>query len=865
MAKKIKIVAILLVLSFFGIAGVLVQSVSAANSSAGNNNDNVEVLATVNIYQAKIASQDNNNLKIDFNLSNREKVQPGVRYEVYLVGSDKDNANLSDKKVYDETLTLNENATIHKEIQYTAPAWLSGSFDVWVISENDKGLPLGQEKAGNIKLNGQAGFIEIDPASCSIKVSGQDQKYSLDQGVNIASSEDLTLTCDVKNNYPNDITVTPSFSTYYRDVFGVLVSSAKQDPISLTSGATKTIDFTLPKASNPQAYDVMLTLLDNQGEAVSNSIDSHYVLDGPSGTIQNLRLDKNSYAQGDTAQALLDWTPAADNFPGARNGGTKMDDASIAITVTSANRSCISPFEKNLSEITSGSYSASIGLLIISDCPNPFVTAVLKDANGNILDKTSFAANSQVSQNAPAQPPVQAKGNTNPFKKIILIVLLLVIILAVLILIKMVWKNKNKNITKIGLFLAIFLGCGLWGQVSHADTIKITNHYGYSISFSVGLDNSSYLPGGTITASGKTATWSGCGNVVVTYTLTAQNDATSSQTILSKKTSCLLSNCFYNGTSASGAVSMTAESTEGTHYVTFTASATSSEGAYGPASAQIPYYVTCAPGTFDPTNCRACDGNGNWSANCTDYGDGSNAQQWCGCDWNICGTHSNAGCCTWTPNPSTVCSGTVFTQTDSSGFCGSQQATGTETCASPTISGYVKKSTGEAIAGATIETCQGLVTTDSSGYWAKTVNTGSGYCARVASLPEAGATSVLTTNNNWCHSTASSYEWQVAGVMVGNCANSDDPVSWDRDRDSDVDFTVTATADAPAPPCTSNGCEANTCVGQTCNNGCVANAPGADNGSCNNGLSICNGQSYTGTCNKTCSGNKDCSWKEVAP
>jgi hypothetical protein len=183
----------------------------------------------------------------------------------------------------------------------------------------------------------------------------------------------------------------------------------------------------------------------------------------------------------------------------------------------------------------------------------------------------------------------------------------------------------------------------------------------------------------------------------------------------------------------------------------------------------------------------------------------------------------------------------------------------------PTISGYVKKSTGEAIAGATIETCQGLVTTDSSGYWAKTVNTGSGYCARVASLPEAGATSVLTTNNNWCHSTASSYEWQVAGVMVGNCANSDDPVSWDRDRDSDVDFTVTATADAPAPPCTSNGCEANTCVGQTCNNGCVANAPGADNGSCNNGLSICNGQSYTGTCNKTCSGNKDCSWKEVAP
>lgn len=50
----------------------------------------MKTVATVNIYDAKIVSQDNNRIKISFDLSNREYVQPDVKYLVQLIREDKD-------------------------------------------------------------------------------------------------------------------------------------------------------------------------------------------------------------------------------------------------------------------------------------------------------------------------------------------------------------------------------------------------------------------------------------------------------------------------------------------------------------------------------------------------------------------------------------------------------------------------------------------------------------------------------------------------------------------------------------------------------------------------------------------------------
>ncbi|MDZ4384898.1 MAG: hypothetical protein U0944_00590, partial [Candidatus Moranbacteria bacterium] len=69
-------------------------------------------VATVNIYDAQITRQDNNSIQLTFDLSNREQIQPDVRYAVQLM---KDRQILMDEQIYPETISLNENETIKKE------------------------------------------------------------------------------------------------------------------------------------------------------------------------------------------------------------------------------------------------------------------------------------------------------------------------------------------------------------------------------------------------------------------------------------------------------------------------------------------------------------------------------------------------------------------------------------------------------------------------------------------------------------------------------------------------------------------------------------------------------------------------------
>ena len=80
---------------------------------------------------------------------------------------------------------------------------------------------------------------------------------------------------------------------------------------------TKTIAFVIPHAAKPQAYSTTLTLTAD-GKQASNSVPIHYVIQGVSGTLFNLVIDKTKYRKGDTAMVTFSWSGSADNFPGAR-------------------------------------------------------------------------------------------------------------------------------------------------------------------------------------------------------------------------------------------------------------------------------------------------------------------------------------------------------------------------------------------------------------------------------------------------------------------------------------------------------------------------------------------------------------------
>jgi len=138
------------------------------------------ILADVGIYNAKINSQDKNQLTISFRLDNGKQAQPDIIYAVSLKQKNaQGGSTVVDEKVYSEIINLAENQSIEKVISYTAPDYLAGNFEVWVISENSSGLPLGMAKAGEIKLSGTNQFINIQPETCFLTIKGDSAKKNI--------------------------------------------------------------------------------------------------------------------------------------------------------------------------------------------------------------------------------------------------------------------------------------------------------------------------------------------------------------------------------------------------------------------------------------------------------------------------------------------------------------------------------------------------------------------------------------------------------------------------------------------------------------------------------------------------------------
>jgi len=239
--------------------------------------------------------------------------------------------------------------------------------------------------------------VQILPETCYLSVVGEKNspKYTLIQGVDIASTESLSLTCSVVSPLKTISSVVPTYETHYRDISGEVVTQEGGDvsPISFKALEKKLITLLLPKATKPQAYDIKTTLISNG--ISSNSIISHYVLRGESATIQTFSIDKDYYKVNDIAKLSVVWTPSADNFIGSRlsKSGTALPSLTLTGTINDdKQQACISPINQVVTDS-----KVDISIPIITNCNNPQASIQLKDAKGNVLDQKtlSFKTNIQ--------------------------------------------------------------------------------------------------------------------------------------------------------------------------------------------------------------------------------------------------------------------------------------------------------------------------------------------------------------------------------------------------------------------------------------------------------------------------------------
>ncbi|MES2930865.1 MAG: hypothetical protein V4665_03735 [Patescibacteria group bacterium] len=452
-------------------------------------------IATVNIQDAQIVSQNGNDLTVSFTLSNREGMQTGVKYGIQLVSETKAQRSIVDEKVYDESLTLNENSSFKKEITYTTPSYLNGDYSLFVTSRNASGFPFGVAFAGKITFSSSVKSFDIVEDSCYLKVEGEksNTRYGLLEGVDISQEETLRLTCSTMNNSPSALSLSPSFETRYRSSYGEIVPVAGGDTMPIAFKALKKENFSilLPKATAPQLYDLKVLLAN--GQTFSNAVTIRYFIRGTSATIQNLTLDKDYYTAGETASLSLVWTQSGNTF--LRNSTTAFTKPPVVFLTTtisdSKDNACVDPAKQTL--VRNPAQSKTIVTIpVTAPCRDPHINLVVADESGTILDQKEF---SFTTKDEPMEP--QSSHNAR------LWLIVGVVFLTIIIFIYMKKRNSAKDTTTIvravlPFFLFAAMGVMFSSHTAFADTYA--SGINGEILSTVSINNGSpYAPGDTIT------------------------------------------------------------------------------------------------------------------------------------------------------------------------------------------------------------------------------------------------------------------------------------------------------------------------------------------------------------------------------
>ncbi len=455
------------------------------------------IVADVSISSPRIISQLRNDFVISFTLSNGEGVQPGVRYAVQLTKNLENGVReVVNQYIYNESLTLDSNTSVEKEVVYSAPEYISGTYLLMLYSENDAGLILSGKKVGEVTLSGDGQYVAIKDCVLQIKSDTKETKYSPYEGVDIKSEEDIVGTCSVTNNFTKEVTVTPSFVTHFRTLFGEVVDTNTIIPeaFTLVAGATKEISFSIPKATKPQSYSTSLSFIDMEGKTISDTQEFHYVMRGSSATIQNIILDKNLYRAGDVAQVTIFWSGSVDSFSGARFAATEEVATVFSLSlVDGEGESCIDDTDITIS---SDNLFIKTTLPIIKDCTNLTLTAAVKDANGYILDQKDLPFPS--SEVIESELNTEVKSENSSAKMVIILVSIFLIFAIIIFIIKSFVTKKDDGTppTTALLFILLFAGVMLFVPQGNIEAATGCGENG-SICVTVDL-NSSYLPNASI-------------------------------------------------------------------------------------------------------------------------------------------------------------------------------------------------------------------------------------------------------------------------------------------------------------------------------------------------------------------------------
>lgn len=403
-------------------------------------------LSVPNLTDVAILKQEDEEIVLIFNLYSPAGVQPGLVYGVELYDVSEGGRVLVDSYAYRETpVTLDAKELLPISVTYNAPAVLSGTYELWVVLENQAGMRVAFNTAGNITFSGTPG---VALEECALGASkGR---------VQVDGGEVMTIDCVVSNNTARELTLLPTATVYENSLFGSEVDAEIDvEAVTLAAGEQMPVSMTLSASTEPGDYQVAVTMFDETGQSAALEQVLEYQVAGELGEIRNVVLDQSAYEAGDIAALEVYWLAGQAVFAGKAA-------AEMSATLTSGGKACAEPAAATVSQ---RDLLTHLQFTVTKLCVAPQVAVTLRGADGAVVatEDYVFSPDKVTVYQPPRQwhvvPSVTAVGGQG---LVVAFVLLLFLVSALIVLIynrragaltwswrKKRWRTPTKTLLKL--------------------------------------------------------------------------------------------------------------------------------------------------------------------------------------------------------------------------------------------------------------------------------------------------------------------------------------------------------------------------------------------------------------------------------
>jgi hypothetical protein len=443
----------------------------------------VTELADVSVQDLQIVQgkEDRNHFQLDFKVfNNGGEVQGGLIYGIELIKrsnpQSQEMISLDAKYFPQETFSLSANSFLQKKIEYKFPSFFAGEAELWVRVKNASGMSLGSV-FGKVNLIGDGQYVEL-ANPCYFTVEGDNKEYSLLQGVDVRKEESLFLNCQAINQTNEEIKFQLEQTTFRRSEVNekerVALLGAE---FVLAAKESRLLKMKLELPTDPQAYQVAVKLK-KEGALFSNTVFGHYVLAGQSGMINLASPDKNFYSAGETAQLAVLLSRSADSFVGARNRGSQLSDPQLEIRMEDgAGKFCAENFKEKVDYFGE---LKKIALPIEKDCADFSITLQLKDGDKILDEKKITVASAFVEKMRGDNENSASKSKERNFFLLALGSVIVLVLMGVFIYMRK--RKKTASIWPV-LFLSLFSLSGLaFFNPAEAKTVQLENCFLLSVT-----------------------------------------------------------------------------------------------------------------------------------------------------------------------------------------------------------------------------------------------------------------------------------------------------------------------------------------------------------------------------------------------